>query len=281
MRTSVLLVLTALSVCLGCGRNADAHNGDSNIPAADSLVTDVEEENIAAIEDTVPFYARRLMTAYPDYVQSYDDGMLVFADGSTLQGDDGREKTFVEMLDDCDAEDMFTMTYDTTADSPAYLNDCGRGRCEPLFKKMYGKSETEVRSHLVNVEWFGQRIPFTSINGASRHLADVAAELAAMPQLRRYLTGASSFYWRKVRGANRQSAHSYGIAIDINTSFSNYWLWSNPGKSETDRLRYENRIPQEIVAVFEKHGFIWGGRWYHYDTMHFEYRPEFLPDFQP
>ncbi|MDP3291618.1 MAG: M15 family metallopeptidase, partial [Sulfuricurvum sp.] len=24
------------------------------------------------------------------------------------------------------------------------------------------------------------------------------------------------------------------------------------------------------------HGFIWGGRWYHYDTMHFEYRPELL-----
>ncbi|MDD5211432.1 MAG: M15 family metallopeptidase, partial [Sulfuricurvum sp.] len=25
-----------------------------------------------------------------------------------------------------------------------------------------------------------------------------------------------------------------------------------------------------------KYGFIWGGRWYHYDTMHFEYRPELL-----
>ena len=32
----------------------------------------------------------------------------------------------------------------------------------------------------------------------------------------------------------------------------------------------------EIVRIFEKHGFIWGGRWYHYDTMHFEYRPELL-----
>jgi hypothetical protein len=30
------------------------------------------------------------------------------------------------------------------------------------------------------------------------------------------------------------------------------------------------------VRVFEKHGFIWGGAWYHYDTMHFEYRPELL-----
>jgi hypothetical protein len=34
----------------------------------------------------------------------------------------------------------------------------------------------------------------------------------------------------------------------------------------------------KIVDVFEKHGFIWGGKWYHYDTMHFEYRPELLND---
>jgi peptidoglycan LD-endopeptidase CwlK len=32
----------------------------------------------------------------------------------------------------------------------------------------------------------------------------------------------------------------------------------------------------EIVKIFEKYGFIWGGKWYHYDTMHFEYRPELI-----
>ena len=108
----------------------------------------------------------------------------------------------------------------------------------------------------------------------------VAAELKNKPHLKRYLTNASTFYWRKVRGAKRQSAHSYGMTIDINTNYSNYWLWSNPKSSETSKLKYENRIPKEIVEVFEKYGFIWGGRWYHYDTMHFEYRPEFLPNHQ-
>ncbi len=39
---------------------------------------------------------------------------------------------------------------------------------------------------------------------------------------------------------------------------------------------YKNEIPMEIVRIFEKHGFIWGGKWHHYDTMHFEYRPELL-----
>ena len=41
-------------------------------------------------------------------------------------------------------------------------------------------------------------------------------------------------------------------------------------------MGYENKMPHDIVKVFEKHGFIWGGRWYHYDTMHFEFRPEIL-----
>jgi len=30
------------------------------------------------------------------------------------------------------------------------------------------------------------------------------------------------------------------------------------------------------VQLFESERFIWGGRWYHFDTMHFEYRPEFF-----
>ena len=36
--------------------------------------------------------------------------------------------------------------------------------------------------------------------------------------------------------------------------------------------------PIHIVEIFEQYGFIWGGKWYHYDTMHFEYRPELLVD---
>ena len=41
-----------------------------------------------------------------------------------------------------------------------------------------------------------------------------------------------------------------------------------------------NSYPQEIVDIFEKHGFIWGGKWSHFDLMHFEYRPELLRKWQ-
>jgi hypothetical protein len=73
--------------------------------------------------------------------------------------------------------------------------------------------------------------------------------------------------------------HAWGAAIDINTAHSDYWRWH--GAADGGVPAYRNRIPPEIVAVFERHGFIWGGRWSHYDTMHFEYRPELLPGFDP
>ena len=56
--------------------------------------------------------------------------------------------------------------------------------------------------------------------------------------------------------------------------FRAHWYW----RPHHGAIVYRNRMPAEIVAIFEKHGFIWGGKWYHFDTMHFEYRPELLVD---
>lgn len=229
-----------------------------------------------AVNGTVPAGAAILMKVYPQQVKGYADGCLLMADGTSIVYDDGREKDFLTMLDDSDPEDMFRVAYDRTASKPPYLADGGRSRCEELFKSMYGNSAAEVQRHFTRVAWFGQQLPFTTVNGAADSLRAVAAELAQHPELKKYLTQASTFYWRPVRGAKRLSAHSYGMTIDINTRYSDYWLWTNPRAGETDSLRYANRIPMDIVDVFERHGFIWGGRWYHYDTMHFEFRPELL-----
>jgi hypothetical protein len=47
----------------------------------------------------------------------------------------------------------------------------------------------------------------------------------------------------------------------------------------TPRLKEMKRIkvyPKEIVRIFEKNNFVWGGKWVHFDMMHFEYRPEII-----
>ena len=76
-------------------------------------------------------------------------------------------------------------------------------------------------------------------------------------------------------GAFFAASNSFGIAIDLNPSLGAYWKWER----DQDRLGDMKRrlaYPGKIVRIFEKHGFIWGGKWYHYDLMHFEYRPEFF-----
>ena len=97
-------------------------------------------------------------------------------------------------------------------------------------------------------------------------------EIELLPaEIKRFAhTSAGAFNCRTVKDTGKRSMHAYGAAIDLNTKFADYWLWNKAG--------YRNRIPFEIVAIFERHGFIWGGKWGHFDTMHFEYRPELLID---
>ena len=38
----------------------------------------------------------------------------------------------------------------------------------------------------------------------------------------------------------------------------------------------QKTFPSAIVSLFEDNGFIWGGKWEHFDLMHFEYRPELI-----
>lgn len=217
-----------------------------------------------------------LMEAYPAFISDIKDNKILFCDGSSMTYDDGKIKDFDTLLDNSDPEDMFFVRYTSQELPPEYLADAGRSRCEELFRKMYGNSSAEVQKHLVNVNWFGKNIKFTSVNGAADRLKEVEKELRKHPELESWMDCSGTFYWRQVRGAKRLSAHSYGIAIDIAVKNSDYWLWKYPKAGETAKIGYANRIPNEIVDIFERYGFIWGGAWYHFDTMHFEYRPEIL-----
>ena len=41
-------------------------------------------------------------------------------------------------------------------------------------------------------------------------------------------------------------------------------------------MEIQGRNMAWLIKAFESFGFIWGGKWRYYDTMHFEYRPEIL-----
>lgn len=231
-----------------------------------------------SIKTNIPEGLQKLLNAYPEFLQSADSNNLIWKDGTVMQYDDGiTGKSHDEKLNNPDLEDMMSQKYQKGPDwiNPPEENfEPGRIRYEPFFLKMYGNNENEVSENLTSVEWIdGSMIPFTKINGASEKLQLVILELKELPQeYKKYLKNiGGTFSWRNIAGTDRLSNHSFGSAIDINTKYSDYWKWNN-------NLEYTNRIPFEIADVFEKHGFIWGGKWYHYDTMHFEFRPELLTD---
>ena len=159
-----------------------------------------------------------------------------------------------------------------TSDAGA-IDDPGRARVEQLFLATYGASRNEVQQHLGSVRFFGPRYGFHSL--AAEALTRVVTRLKEASTTNKKLLPflqdiGGTFIWRRIKSSKNLSTHAFGIAIDVNVERSNYWRWTFKGQP----MIWKNRIPQEIVDAFESEGFIWGGRWAHYDTMHFEYRPE-------
>jgi hypothetical protein len=232
-----------------------------------------------------PFEAMQvLIRAYPDFLDRVEDNKLVWKDGDQMPIDDGKgDKPFDKLLDEADLKDQFYVAYPLGRSGlpPPVNSDPGRARNARMFDKMYGdcrKGETAAR--LVEIDWLpkqgGGKLKITSVNGVAEKLAAVSRDLDELgPEVLLYIKPTSgTINCRVIAGTSRVSAHGHGIAIDINAEYGEYWLWTKPAADGS--YPYKNRIPWEIVEIFEKHGFIWGGKWYHYDTMHFEYRPEIL-----
>jgi peptidoglycan LD-endopeptidase CwlK len=230
---------------------------------------------------------QRLLNAYPNHIKAVGENHIEWLDGTKMTYDDGKgKKAFKDLLDNPDIEDQFVFDYTAgvAETAPARNHDPGRIRYEPFFFKMYGNSKAEVQKNLTTITWmpktYNVKLQVTKVNDVHKKMEALSAELDARPEFHKYLANpGGTFNWRKIAGTNRQSTHSFGTTIDINVDFSNYWRWAVKDATEDSPVQiiYKNRIPLELVAIFEKHGFIWGGKWYHYDTMHFEYRPELLP----
>jgi len=231
------------------------------------------------------------LAAYPGVVCATSDSAITLcptgrfaAPGARLAWDDGKgDKPFAELLAAPDLEDTVAMRYrpGRVFDIPPLNFEPGRIRNQAFFEAMYGDSQKAVAARTEKVEWMprsgGKPVRVTSVNGVAAALRRVSDDLEReLPADLKALVAktAGVFVWRSVRGTNRRSPHSYAIAIDVGVARSDYWDWNKP--DARGRYPYKNRFPIEVAEIFERHGFVWGGKWYHFDTMHFEYRPELL-----
>lgn len=219
--------------------------------------------------------------AYPSSVNQNGEFVKTMS-GKTLVWNDGKSKSFAEKLNSPDLKDLQTLGYPAFRSinvPPSYNEDPGRIRHEPLLKLVYGNTKGEVRNNLISINWVSNSnvkwVQFNKQNGAAHALKQVVHALEQLPApYHKYFTNiGGTFLYRNIAGTHRLSPHSFGIAIDLNVDYGDYWYFTK-NNSLSSRIPYKNRMPQAIVDIFERYCFIWGGRWYHYDTMHFEYRPE-------
>jgi hypothetical protein len=222
-----------------------------------------------------------LIRAYPEELAGYDATALIWQDGTRMPLSDGQPyKSFEEQLRHGSILDQIRVPYPAGVAVLDAQADPGRVRNRAFFDKMYGDCwKGEVAPRLVSIVWlpqsWGHTIRATSVNGVAERLAEISAELDALaPALKRFVyPPAGTYNCRAVADTGQPSMHSWGAAIDVSAAGADYWLWTRTVAISAGRGA---RLPTEIVDIFERHGFIWGGKWSHYDTMHFEYRPELV-----
>jgi hypothetical protein len=148
-------------------------------------------------------------------------------------------------------------------------------------------SRAETEKHMVKMEVAGFTVtvheeleaPLTLVSGELRDLRRSDPQTAAFLKA---LIEINGYNYRYVEGTRTRSYHSYGIAIDlIPRSYGRketYWMWAANRTSTWWEIPYERRwmVPEKVLRSFERHGFVWGGKWLLFDTMHFDYRPEVL-----
>ncbi|MBV7273606.1 M15 family metallopeptidase [Clostridium sp. PL3] len=225
-----------------------------------------------------------LMMAYPEYIKDINCAdnnyvYLIMKSGKKILYDDKKVKTFEEKLENADLQDTMEQPYPLT-DIYKLMDknhDPGRYRSYDLLKEVYGSSRQQIEKNLKSVNLKYTRVLFNNNNRAAEALETAMENLVPLSKenqvVRKCLFPCSgTFNYRLVAGTNRLSPHSFGIAIDLASDRRDYWKWSSAKEGE-ERL---NSYSKEIVETFEKNNFVWGGKWGHFDILHFEYRPEII-----
>lgn len=221
----------------------------------------------------------RLVAAYPEQLLAASGDGILWRDGTWMPFREPRGPASPR-------SDLRTQMEQPYPAGPLGLlksaptTDPGRNRSEPFFRKMYGADQSAVEAHLVSVPWLprrgGRPMRVTRVNSVDRRLRAISDALEALSpgDTRCAVLHAGAQAWRNIAGTTDLSPHSFGIAIDLEPACSDYWRWEPNAPHPWTRRPL--RFSDALVEVFERHGFIWGAKWLHFDTMHFEYRPELL-----
>lgn len=225
-----------------------------------------------------------LMVSYSKYIKGIEKNeegkvYLLLNSGKKILYDDKKAKNSWQKSSNPDLQDMLEQIYplsDLKEILPNHFNP-GCIRVYPLLHEAYGTNKNKILANLVKVSIGYKYVEFNQNNMASDALKSVMKELLPLSRQNHKVYSASfpssgTFNYRLIGGTNRLSSHAFGIAIDLHSNKYDYWRWATRDEGQ----KRINSYPQEVVHIFEKYGFVWGGKWGNFDIMHYEYRPEII-----
>lgn len=223
-----------------------------------------------------------LMLSYPGYIvnveKSDDKVYIIMRSGKKIIYDDKIEKSHEEKLINPDIQDVLEQYYPLDKNDTIMSKDFdpGRSRHYELLNEVYGESQKLIEDNLIQLN-YGYNYQFNGKNNAKLSLECALKELIPMSKTRSDIGGilypaSGTYNYRVISGTGRLSPHSYGIAIDLKLDERDYWKWC----SEEQGSKRISEYPKDLVEAFEKNNFVWGGKWNHFDILHFEYRPEII-----
>ena len=224
--------------------------------------------------------------AFVDSVQYTEDDAIFFVGDHPIYFQDGRMLGEARLAD-AESYDPIFYRYSLgplteplpLSGDPVYSTD--------LLERIFGRTESQIRSHGRSGSFLGRKVFINSfcLDALRAVETDIRAAARKDEEVASWVDGidvAYSFIYREITGSASRSYHAWGLAIDlVPASFHNrpvYWRWSRVLDPEWYRIPPDRRLnpPQAVVQAFERHGFVWGGKWAHFDTIHFEYRPEII-----
>jgi hypothetical protein len=229
-------------------------------------------------KSSLPHEIASVLLGYPSISFDKESGAFMAQDGTSFRVEGTSSKSASEILASPTFGDQFRYVYPLEFDltKRAILwEDPGRVRNAKFMSFLFFDNENEARSSLrkITVTGTATRFRVTRKHGVDCQLEAALESISGRyPEIFSDVGG--SFNWRNISGTNRLSIHSYGAAIDVNATLGGYWKWS--GQKQGNVGAFENKIPEEVVEAMERFGFIWGGKWHHFDGMHFEFRPEII-----
>lgn len=229
-------------------------------------------ENFGALIDSVEYLA-------DDAVFHLPGGDIFFREGLMLsQRNLGAAERFHPLLYDYSLEQLRTPP--PLTDIPIYSTD--------FLEALFGRTEQQIRRQGVSTSFLNRRVfvntfCLEALQAVERRIFAVGERDPAVATWIENIEVAYSFIDKEIVGSGSRSHHAWGLAIDlVPTSYGGkhvYWRWSRVfNRQNWHRIPMDDRWspPRAVIEAFEAHGFIWGGKWSHFDTIHFEYRPEIL-----